>query len=77
MADRKFGIETLALHAGQIPDPTRPTVRQHAIAAHRKETKLRLFRMGAVTATSFLRQFNWRDYKRIRRSLAEAYTVRV
>jgi hypothetical protein len=21
MADRKFGIETLALHAGQIPDP--------------------------------------------------------
>lgn len=42
-----------------------------------KETKLRLFRMGAVTATSFLRQFNWRDYKRIRRSLAEAYTVRV
>ncbi len=22
MADRKFGIETLALHAGQIPDPT-------------------------------------------------------
>ena len=21
MADRKFGIETLCLHAGQIPDP--------------------------------------------------------
>ena len=40
------------------------------------ETKLRLFRMGALTAVSFLRGFNWRDYKRVRRSLAEAYTLR-
>lgn len=22
MADRQFGIETLCLHAGQLPDPT-------------------------------------------------------
>lgn len=42
-----------------------------------KETKLRLFRMGALTAVAFLQGFNWRDYKRIRRSLAEAYTLRV
>ncbi len=44
--------------------------------AMNRETKLRLFRMGAVTAVGFLRGFNWRDYKRIRRSLAEAYTAR-
>lgn len=42
-----------------------------------KPTKLRLFRMGAQTAVAFLRGFNWRDYKRIRRSLAEAYSLRV
>ncbi len=42
-----------------------------------KATKLRLFRMGAQTAVTFLRGFNWRDYKRIRRSLAEAYSLRV
>lgn len=41
------------------------------------ETKLRLFRMGALTAVAFLRSFNWRDYKRIRRSLAEAHSRRV
>jgi NTE family protein len=41
------------------------------------ETKLRLFRMGALTAVAFLRGFNWRDYKRIRRSLAEAHSRRV
>ena len=39
-------------------------------------TKLRLFRMGAKTAIAFLQSFNWRDYKRIRRSLAAAYTMR-
>lgn len=38
-----------------------------------KDTQLRLFRMGAMAATSFLRTFNWREYKRIRRALAEAH----
>jgi len=45
--------------------------------AMQDETKLRLFRMGAATAVSFLRSFNWRDYKRIRRALALAHGQRV
>lgn len=41
------------------------------------ETRLRLFRMGARAAVTFLRSFNWRDHKRVRRALAEAWTQRV
>lgn len=41
------------------------------------ETRLRLFRMGARAAVTFLRGFNWRDHKRVRRALAEAWSQRV
>lgn len=40
------------------------------------ETRLRLFRMGARAAIAFLRGFNWRDHKRVRRAIAEAHTAR-
>lgn len=38
-------------------------------------TKLRLFRMGAQTAIDFLRDFNWTDYKRVRRNLVQANQI--
>lgn len=41
------------------------------------ETRLRLFRMGARSAVAFLRGFNWRDHKRVRRAFAEAWSRRV
>lgn len=41
------------------------------------ETRLRLFRMGARSAITFLRGFNWRDHKRMRRATAEAWSQRV
>lgn len=40
------------------------------------ETRLRLFRMGARAAVTFLRGFNWREHKRVRRALAQAWTQR-
>lgn len=40
------------------------------------ETRLRLFRMGARAAITFLRGFNWREHKRVRRALAQAWTQR-
>lgn len=40
------------------------------------ETRLRLFRMGARAAITFLRSTNWREHKRVRRAIAEAHTAR-
>lgn len=41
-----------------------------------RDTKLKLFRLGAETAIDFLKNFNWDDYKRVRRSLVEAFAYR-
>jgi len=38
MADRKYGIETLALHAGQIPDPATGSRAVPAISVSRLTT---------------------------------------
>lgn len=41
-----------------------------------RETKLALFRAGAETAIDFLKNFDWDNYKRVRRSLVEAFAYR-
>ena len=41
-----------------------------------RDTKLKLFRLGAETAIDFLKNFDWENYKRVRRSLVEAFALR-
>ncbi|MBH1986400.1 MAG: patatin-like phospholipase family protein [Burkholderiales bacterium] len=41
-----------------------------------RETKLRLFRMGAESAIDFLGGFDWTDYKRVRRELIKVNAMR-
>ncbi|MDI1349391.1 patatin-like phospholipase family protein [Aquabacterium sp.] len=41
-----------------------------------RDTKLKLFRLGAESAIDFLRGFDWVDYKRVRRTLVEAFADR-
>jgi len=41
-----------------------------------RDTKLKLFRLGATSAIDFLKGFDWADYKRVRRSLVEAFADR-
>ena len=41
-----------------------------------RETKLDLFRRGAEAAIDFLKHFDWDNYKRVRRSLVEAFALR-
>ncbi len=41
-----------------------------------RDAKLKLFRLGAETAIDFLKNFDWENYKRVRRSLVEAFALR-
>lgn len=41
-----------------------------------RHTKLDLFRRGAETAIDFLKHFDWTNYKRVRRTLVEAFALR-
>ncbi|TDP83724.1 NTE family protein [Aquabacterium commune] len=41
-----------------------------------RDTKLALFRLGAESAIDFLKNFDWEDYKRVRRTLVEAFADR-
>jgi len=41
-----------------------------------RHTKLDLFRRGAESAIDFLQHFDWENYKRVRRSLVEAFALR-
>lgn len=41
-----------------------------------RETKLQLFRLGTEAAIDFLQNFDWADYKRVRRTLVEAFAER-